>query len=65
MSKFECSATASAHMYTVSEMLNDPRLLDWCKETDTNFLDCNETQQLLEQARAAYNKLIEVMEHAC
>ncbi len=64
MSQFECSATATDHMYTAQAMLNDPRLLDWCKATDVNFLDCPETQELLQQARNAFNKLVEVMEHA-
>lgn len=64
MEEFECSATATDHMYTVQEMLNDVRLMQWCKETDTNFLGSPETQILLVQARKAFDKLIEIMEHA-
>lgn len=64
MEELECSATATDHIYAVQEMLNDIRLMLWCQATDTNFLGAPETQLLLVEARKAFDKLVEVMEHA-
>ena len=64
MQKFEGSIQAMDHMYELQERLNDLRLMDWCHATDSNFLGAPETQVLLVQARAAFDKLVEIMEHA-
>lgn len=64
MQQFEDSVHAMGTMYEIQEKLNDLRLMDWCQATDTNFLGAPETQLLLVQARAAFDKLVEVMEHA-
>lgn len=64
VNEFECSITATDHMYKLQHMLNNPRVRNWCKATDDNFLGSPDCVTQLNKARAAFDKLVEILEHA-
>lgn len=61
---FNDSAIATNTFEIVREALSDGALIDWCKETDTNFSTDGDCVALLLEARKAFAKLIYVLEHA-
>ncbi len=60
--EFEDSAEATDFMETLQGMLEDPRLADWAKITDTNF--GTRSAGLLAKAVSNYAEFIETMYNA-
>lgn len=63
--QFECSEDATAFMDQLSAMLDDPRLAQWCVDTEDNF-SCNVSPvMLLAQLNDVMEELVNVMDDAC
>lgn len=60
--KFQDSTDATEFMFKINDMLQEKALLDWAKETDSNF--STRTVDKLKKASAAYNKFLEEMMEA-
>lgn len=62
--EYSDSVEATDALYNLEALLSDGALLAHCKSTDENFTTDGDCVDLLLQARAAFAKLVYIMEHA-
>lgn len=60
--RFEDSAEATAFISQIQIMLEDPRLTQWARATDSNF--CAQTFNNLAEARAQFVEFVFQLENA-
>lgn len=58
------SVDATDAMYNLEALLSDGKLLRHCTDTDENFTTDGDCMSLLLEARAAFDKLVYIMENA-
>ena len=63
MEEFESSIDATEFVEKLQQMLNDKRLANWCKATDTNF--DKRSSHPLAAAQHAFAQVVRELDESC